>query len=70
DWDFDFDVDASDLAAFVACTSGPLIAQADPACTPFDADGDGDVDHRDFGVFQGCMSGRNKPADVGCGPPR
>jgi hypothetical protein len=34
-----------------------------PACNnpPQDADGDGDVDLVDFGVFQGCFNGPNRP---------
>ena len=38
------------------------------ACrTPFaDTDGDGDGDQDDFGKFQACLSGANRPAPYGC----
>lgn len=68
DFDQDLDVDEKDLAAFVACMSGPAIPQLDPACAWFDADLDEDVDQSDFGVFQACISGKGVRADVNCGP--
>jgi hypothetical protein len=68
DYDQDLDVDAADLAMFQGCLSGPAVAQADPACTWFDADGDEDVDQVDFGFFQVCLSGENVTANVNCKP--
>jgi hypothetical protein len=42
-----------------------------PACNtpPSDADGDGDVDLVDFGIFQGCFNGPNRPWNAGVGQP-
>jgi hypothetical protein len=67
-----------DLEAFQACVTGPGIAY-DPSnlpagCElspvngflPADFDRDGDVDQDDFGIFQRCYSGANKPAGLSC----
>ncbi len=46
-------------------TTGHLVAIG-PACnTPLsDIDGDGDVDLADFGTFQSCFNGPNRPAAI------
>jgi hypothetical protein len=65
DFNLDRDVDAADLAVFVACASGPIIPYAGD-CGKADFDGDNDVDQSDFGIFQRCLSGENNPADPNC----
>ena len=51
DFDYDEDVDASDLVVFVDCLAGPEQA-ADSQCALADTDCDGDVDLRDFAMLQ------------------
>lgn len=71
DFDADFDVDASDLTAFVTCMTGPMRPYSLPpllASCPLmpdaaghvaaDFDADGDVDQADFGIFQRQVTGR------------
>jgi len=65
DYDRDGDLDADDLAVFLACISGPAVGYAGD-CLKADLDGDGDVDLVDFGIFQRCYGGANKPADPNC----
>ncbi len=83
DFSNDGDVDAEDFEIFAACVTAPAVPydpmalpESPPGCqlTPdgtghiaADFDRDGDVDQEDFGVFQRCYSGENKPADPGCG---
>jgi hypothetical protein len=59
-------VDAADLELFQACITGPAVGPPTPTCVVVDFDGDGDVDQDDFGVFQRCYSGANRPADPNC----
>lgn len=68
DYDHDGDVDAADLAAFLACASGPAIPRL-PGCQGRDFDGDDDVDQSDYGAFQRCFSGADLPATAGCEAP-
>ena len=65
DFDKDCDVDSDDLAAFVACVSGPT-APPTTACQAKDLDHDNDVDQADFGIFQRCYSGTGRLADPNC----
>ena len=56
DGDCDQDVDQDDLAAFMACVTGPgggVLAN----CEAFDSDGDGDVDYADFAAIQLAFTG-------------
>jgi len=65
DYDRDGDLDADDLAVFLACMSGPSVVYTGD-CRKADLDGDGDVDMVDFGIFQRCYSGANNPVDPNC----
>ncbi len=65
DFDFDGDVDRTDVDYFDRCASGPGIPCAD-GCHPYDLDTDGDVDQRDFAAVQRCYSGENVPTDPNC----
>lgn len=56
DFDFDGDVDATDLQVFLDCGSGPGIPMADD-CFEADSDKDGDVDQVDFACFQRALTG-------------
>jgi len=67
DFDFDGDVDGSDVAAFESCASGPGV-EAEANCTYCDFDQDQDVDHADFALMQRCISGWGIPADPLCIP--
>jgi Tol biopolymer transport system component len=40
-----------------------VLTVSPPPHAPGDLDGDGDVDQRDFGVFQGCLTGLSVPQD-------
>ena len=79
DFDNDGDVDETDLAVFIACTTGPTILY-DPQGLPLgcellpdendlieaDFDDNGDVSQADFAFFQRCISGDGKPGDPTC----
>lgn len=65
DFDYDGDVDADDLAYFLACAAGPAAALTSE-CARADFDGDADADAADFGIFQRCMSGQDVPVRPGC----
>ncbi len=52
DFDYDRDVDPTDLQHFLGCGLGPGIPQTGPACSDGDLDGDGDVDQADFALLQ------------------
>ena len=79
DLDGDFDVDADDLAIFVACVTGPAIPY-DPSNPPAgctlapgtdgfisaDLDRNGVIDQADFGLLQRCWTGPNVLADPSC----
>jgi hypothetical protein len=67
------------LKPLQACATGPSVPydplNLPPGCalTPdgtgriaADFDNDRDVDQVDFGLFQRCFSGKDKPADPGC----
>lgn len=66
DFDQDCDVDADDLAHFVACATGPALGPPASGCGNADLDDDNDVDQSDFGLFQRCLSGPGVPADPRC----
>lgn len=51
DFDYDGDVDQTDLATLKSCYSGPTISIREE-CTNYDLDNDGDIDQVDFGIFQ------------------
>lgn len=57
DFDEDCDVDAADVALFIACLTGPDAGELSPDCADRDLDSDGDVDQSDFGIFQECLTG-------------
>lgn len=61
DFDHDCDVDVDDYLHFMACVTGPAIAQNDPTCADARLDGDTDVDQEDFALFQRCFSGTGVP---------
>ncbi len=65
DADEDCDVDQDDLAAMLACLSGPSQPLAD-GCWRYDLDTDEDVDQSDFGRFQPCLTGPGFVPDPGC----
>lgn len=65
DFDCDRDVDGDDLAAFVACHSGPAIVLS-PECGKFDLDGDQDGDSVDFAIIQRCWTGPDVFGDPDC----
>jgi len=65
DFDRDCDVDGDDLAAFVACVSGPTLGSLS-GCSGKDLDHDTDVDQTDFGLFQRCYTGAGIPANPDC----
>jgi hypothetical protein len=65
DFNYDCVVDHDDYLAFEACGSGPAIPLT-AGCEAKDLDNDNDVDASDFGLFQRCYSGANKPADPSC----
>ncbi|MBP7936964.1 MAG: VCBS repeat-containing protein [Phycisphaerae bacterium] len=65
DFNRDGHVDLDDLAALVACFTGPEML-VPTTCKTKDFDRDGDVDQSDFGVFQRCFSGPIVPADPNC----
>ncbi len=79
DFNQDKDVDADDMAQFIACATGPMV-QFNPdslpaGCTlPVDEQGrvaadfdkDGDVDQEDFAVLQRCWSGEEAQPDPHC----
>ena len=44
---------------------GPNVPPAREDCAPADWDGDMDVDLVDFGVFQACFNGPNRPPACG-----
>lgn len=67
DHNHDNKVDAADLEAFEACSTGPAVPQTDSGCTWADFDHDTDVDQDDFGLFQRCYSGAG-PVDLACDP--
>ncbi len=67
DVDEDCDVDQNDLAAMLACLSGPARPIGE-GCGVFDLDADGDVDQGDFGLFQPCLTGEGLPAEPACLP--
>lgn len=67
DCERDGDVDAEEMAALIACGSGPDIPRGD-GCACSDLDQDGDVDATDFGLLQRCYSGPGVPADPDCAP--
>lgn len=66
DFDCDTDVDADDVAALLACDTGPALGPPLPGCERMDLDDDGDVDQVDFGIVQKCFSGPDVPADPNC----
>ena len=71
DFDRDGDVDRDDLAVFTSCYTGPSILGSPSGCpanafNAADRDGDLDVDQADFGIFQRCYGGANKPAQAAC----
>lgn len=66
DLDQDCDVDADDLAGFIACALGPGVPQNEPACANARLDGDDDVDCVDFAILQRCWSGEGNIPDLTC----
>ena len=59
-------MDQEDFGHLQACYTGVGVDQNDPDCQWARLDDDRDVDLDDFGIFQGCMSGPNVPADPDC----
>jgi hypothetical protein len=64
DFDQDGDVDATDIAHFLACSTGAGLGP--PAAGSEDADLDHDVDQSDFSILQRCLSGAGIAADPQC----
>jgi len=66
DFDFDRDVDATDLDHLLSCMTGPGVGSVDSSCRSADLDGDNDVDQQDFGLFQRCYGGVGKIVSPNC----
>ncbi len=66
DFDEDRDVDADDVAVFLACATGSALGPPSLGCDVADLDGDDDVDQSDFGHLQRCLSGVDTNADPTC----
>lgn len=66
DFDFDCDVDQTDLDFLDGCGSGPGVQQSLPACAAALLDGDADVDSDDFALFQRCWSREDIVPDLDC----
>jgi microcystin-dependent protein len=67
DFDGDNDVDADDMAAFLACSGRAFVPPLNPDCVKADFDHDNDVDPDDFAREQRCLCAPGIPPIPNCG---